>query len=216
MNVAEIRAAAHLADDRAGQLTRSLYVLGFVELAIVACAMWAHLTARLGDGEQAVGALVLLLLSLFVGVLWLSWFKPLYGAVVAAGRASFTSGGIWFWAWMVPIACYILPKYLVNDVWRAADEPGVERPLPGRVLAWWYVWAGSGVAMSVASYADRANTTGPPPCGECWGSSRSSCTSARRSSRRVPSRSSPTGSCCSRTAPTTPASSRRPRGSRSR
>lgn len=154
MYVGEIRAAAHLADDRAGQLIWSLYVLGFVEVATVVVTLWSMLAGNGDSGYWLVGLLLGALLTLVVGIQWLSWFKPLYAAVVAAGRARFASGGMWFWAWVIPVACYILPKYLVNDVCRAADEPGRERPLPGRVLVWWYLWAGSGLVMSLGSRAD--------------------------------------------------------------
>ena len=58
--------------------------------------------------------------------------------------------------WIVPIACWVIPYLVVQDLWRSSDpvsQRGTEwRSLPGAVLvrAWWVCFAGGQILVAMA------------------------------------------------------------------
>jgi hypothetical protein len=153
MNAA-VRMDAGLAEQRSWAVIRAL------RLAAVAGAVSTVGVLRLWVGHDSaaddwfgLGASTFLLglsaLSVVAGILWLRWFQPLYAAVADVGRARFTGGGLWFWAWVIPICSLFLPKYLVNDVWWAPDPPDQRSALPRQIQLWWGFWVAAGVVALV-------------------------------------------------------------------
>ena len=102
---------------------------------------------------MSLGLLLALgLVMVLTGVAWLRWFSAVYKRVDNAGRARFSSGAIWIWAWLIPVAFLVLPKFLVNDVWWAADPPGTRRPPPAVVQWWWGLWVASGLVTELGRH----------------------------------------------------------------
>lgn len=129
-----------VAERRARPLITLLVLVGLLFLV----TMWEMLGLLSGgrfDRGGFGGSLVLMLVvSLATLVLWIAWFKVLHERVVDARRARFTRSA-WLWAWLIPGANVVVPKMLVNDVWRAGDAPGAPPSSPPwPVQAWWVVW----------------------------------------------------------------------------
>ena len=65
------------------------------------------------------------------------------------------------WAWIVPVVNLVLPKRLVDDVWRASDptaapeDPGWRRrPVPSFLNWWWGLWVLHLVLVALSAGAD--------------------------------------------------------------
>jgi hypothetical protein len=109
-------------------------------------AMWkivdyfSHLDPfRGGDSGGLTGAFLLMLGTYAAtAAVWVAWFKVLYVRVVDARRARFPRSA-WLWAWL-PFVNLVVPKMLVNDVWRAGDHPARPSRAPWQVQAWWVLW----------------------------------------------------------------------------
>lgn len=136
---------------------RSRAAIRWLVIATAAFPAFFFLLDRLARAGrfEAFGALFFgfLLVMLVTGIRWVRWFGPLYRAAATTGRARFASGGLWFWAWVVPYGNLFLPKYLVNDVWWAADEPGRRSRLPRVVQWWWALWVGTEVVAMASRFA---------------------------------------------------------------
>ncbi len=140
--MSEVGDAARAAADRSGTLVRRLVLSSVVSGAYaVAWAVTDVTGNEAAHDALMIGGPVLLVVACAAGISWLFWFRDLYAAVQAAGRARQYTRNIGLWIWVVPFAGLILPKMLVNDVWRAADDPerlGASRP--GVLQVWWALW----------------------------------------------------------------------------
>lgn len=133
---------------------------------VVAAALIAVLLVALassgwhGGGATALGflaALTLAVLQTVTGVAWLMWFHQAYEAVAMAGQARYPSAYTWLWAWLVPLVELVLPKLLVNDIWRAPDAFGEYVPPPRAIRLWWCCWVS---LLVVASFSTTNPWTG--------------------------------------------------------
>jgi hypothetical protein len=156
MNDAGVRTDARIAEDRSRRLVTALRV--FAVVGVLGCVELVRAWVRSGDGYDWLasywggGLAVLGIAHAVVAICWLSWFDALYDVARDIRRARFGSGGLWFWVWVIPIASLFLPKYLVNDVWWAADPPDERSPLPKQVQLWWSCWvAASAIGMAARS-----------------------------------------------------------------
>jgi hypothetical protein len=102
--------------------------------------------AEVRDADNAVAgsAFIVGALSLAVFVVFVVWLWRAYSNIEPLGAGRRRWGRGWtIGAWFVPIANLIIPKQLVNDSWRAADEqaPGnprwTELPVDPVITAWW-------------------------------------------------------------------------------
>ena len=81
-------------------------------------------------------------------IVFIMWLYRAYQNVDATdpGRRRYGYG----WAisgWFVPILNFWRPKQIVNDIWRAGQNPGD----PGFLLiAWWLLWIANGFVSSSA------------------------------------------------------------------
>jgi hypothetical protein len=106
----------------------------------------------LADADDEVttvlGLGTFVLVAIFV--LLIIWLWRAYSNTRALGATP------WRWArgwavggWFIPLANFVIPKMLINDVWRGADAraPGNPRwrklPVAAIVTVWWVLWAGS-------------------------------------------------------------------------
>jgi len=126
-----------------------------------------EVTARLGSFSAAQIALSALgfvqgLLSIAVTVLFIIWFYRAYRNLRRLGAPGPRRSVGWtIGAWFVPILDLILPKLMLNEIWRGSD-PETSDPTRVRIPAfhtlWWSVWVAAfvlaiaaGIDSSVAS-----------------------------------------------------------------
>jgi hypothetical protein len=106
---------------------------------------------RFGAGDVALALIGLLesLLVLAAAVLFIIWFYRAYknlrplGAPPPRRSAGWTIG-----AWFVPILNLILPKLMLNEIWRGSEPepvggPGTKAPIPPFHHLWWGAWVGA-------------------------------------------------------------------------
>jgi hypothetical protein len=86
------------------------------------------------------------LLTGFVFLRWL-WQMRVNAEVLAPGghrmKRGWTTG-----AWMVPVACFILPKRIINDIWAASSPPDRPRRTGVLLTSWWLLF----VAAQLLAY----------------------------------------------------------------
>ena len=91
---------------------------------------------NVGLGAQALAYLV-------AGTLFLVWFGRAAANLSTLGRTGHSAA----WAvlsWFVPVAAWVVPKAVANDLWRAGER---RRDRPRLLDAWWALW----IAASVLS-----------------------------------------------------------------
>lgn len=130
---------------------------------------------RFGGGDAALALIGLLqgLLFIAVAVLFIIWFYRAYknldplGAPKPRHAVGWTIG-----AWFVPILDLILPKLMLNEIWRgsepeAAGEAEGTAPVPLLHHLWWAVWVvgflvavGAGVDGAVSSFEGALSADG--------------------------------------------------------
>jgi Domain of unknown function (DUF4328)/Protein of unknown function (DUF2510) len=123
--------------------------------------------AEANDADDAVagGVALIVLPAIAVLVVFVVWLWRAYSNVEALGVGPRRYGRGWvIGAWFVPIANLFIPKQIVNDCWRAADEraPGNPRwaklPVAGVITAWWITFLVStlGFRAAVASIGNES------------------------------------------------------------
>lgn len=85
---------------------------------------------------------------LVTAIFFIAWFNRAYKnlpALGCVGRRRGTSATVW--AWFVPIAAWIIPKQIANEIWRCScagererDTPWRVRTVPLWVHLWWALW----------------------------------------------------------------------------
>jgi hypothetical protein len=142
----EIELRARLAAEKSDGVVLTLWVCA---VAAVLLEVVAALSGPDHRGWIALGVGLLGVVYLCAGIRWLSWFSSLYAAVIAAGRARVDVRGVAVWSWLLPVVDWFLPYVLVNDIWRAADQPGEDAtPRPRVLKVWWAVWVAFGLLAS--------------------------------------------------------------------
>lgn len=153
-------------------------------VAVTAVAVAVLATGVLVDGTTAlpswrpgagVGSplegLRLLLLGAVVaaGVAFVAWFVRAYRNLPALGVEGLRHRPAWAGAtWLVPMVNLVVPKELVDDLWRASD-PGLpvpssewrHRPVPARIHLWWVSVVSSGVLVGVVQWVLASGVVGP-------------------------------------------------------
>ena len=133
------------AERYAGRAISAVTVAGSFAVATVVIGLFLELTdvVRFGDGWVGLGFALIDItawLALLVsGIRWVQWFQQVYANVDHRGRGR--HGVVTaVWAWFVPLIGLVLPKRMVNDVWRVG-MPRNARPSPPVVVqAWWACW----------------------------------------------------------------------------
>ncbi|WP_327711320.1 DUF4328 domain-containing protein [Streptomyces sp. NBC_00464] len=86
------------------------------------------------------------LLTGFVFLRWL-WQMRVNAEALAPGghrmKRGWTTG-----AWLIPVACFFLPKRILNDIWAASSPPDRPRRPGGLLTSWWLVF----VAAQLLAY----------------------------------------------------------------
>lgn len=119
------------------------WLLALGALLAAGVLVWWTLSGH-GDLDRLSTAMLLPgLVYIAAAFAWLDWFHDVATRAEQAGRMRFHRPW-WFWGWVIPGASLVLPKMMVNDIWRAADPPSPREPLPGVVQAWWVVWVAQG------------------------------------------------------------------------
>ncbi len=115
--------------------------------------------AEVTDADDAVagGAIFVILVATAVFILFVIWLWRAYSNLESLGVGPRRYGRGWaIGAWFVPVANLFIPKQVVNDSWRAADEraPGNPRwaklPISGVFTAWWLTFIVSIVGIRAA------------------------------------------------------------------
>ncbi|MDX3095874.1 DUF4328 domain-containing protein [Streptomyces sp. ME01-24h] len=121
---------------------------------------------RAADGSRAalartdeVAALTGLshLAFLLTGVVFLRWLWQMRvnAEALAPGghrmRRGWTTG-----AWLIPLACFVLPKRIMNDIWAAGAAPGRPRRTSWLLTSWWLVFVAAQLLASPAATAGPA------------------------------------------------------------
>jgi eukaryotic-like serine/threonine-protein kinase len=119
--------------------------------------------AALQDSYDAdsvfTGLLGLLVVGMIAaGVLFIVWLWQSYRTARQQGAGGFRFGLGWtIGAWFVPFANFVLPKLMVNDLWRASDpDAPAGWPIAGRRVSpivdwWWAFWLLGFVGLEVAA-----------------------------------------------------------------
>lgn len=125
-----------------------------------------------GDAALAVIGFVAGALSIAVAVLFIIWFYRAYKNLVPLGApAPRRSPGWTIGAWFVPFLDLVLPKLMLNEVWRGSEpEPGgdpAKVAIPAFHHLWWAAWVvaflvaiGAGVDSAISSIDSALSTDG--------------------------------------------------------
>lgn len=90
----------------------------------------------LSDTLVTAGLAAQALVHLVAAILFLVWFGRASANLTALGRPGRPAA----WAvlsWFVPVAAWVVPKAVVNDLWRAGER---RRDRPRILDAWWAAW----------------------------------------------------------------------------
>lgn len=115
-----------------------------------------RLISQVNDSGSSMVSLVnsLALVMTVLLVLW-AW-RSATNARALGRTGERISPVLGIFGWIVPVACWVLPYLVVQDLWRSSDpesQRGTEwRSLPGAVLvrAWWLCFAGGQVLLAFA------------------------------------------------------------------
>lgn len=121
---------------------------------------------RFGGADVALSIIGLLqsVLSIATAVIFIIWFYRAYENLRAvSGAGPKRSSGWTIGAWFVPILDLVLPKLMLDDVWRSSEPDPARHPSEARVPAfhhlWWWIWVAAfllsmavGVESAISSY----------------------------------------------------------------
>ncbi|NAZ77201.1 DUF4328 domain-containing protein, partial [Kineococcus sp. T13] len=90
------------------------------------------------------------LAALVVTALWLARARA--NAVRISPAVRQRRAGVWTWlGWFLPVACWFVPRQLLDDVW-TASAPRARRGAAPALGAWWAAWL---VAVASATVGNR-------------------------------------------------------------
>jgi hypothetical protein len=123
--------------------------------------------AEVNDADDGVsgGAVFVAMAAIALLVVLIVWLWRAYSNVEAFGVGPRRYGRGWaIGAWFVPIANLFIPKQILNDSWRAADEQApnnprwAKLPVAGVITAWWVTFLVStlGLRAAVATTGDES------------------------------------------------------------
>ncbi|MFD8076130.1 DUF4328 domain-containing protein [Streptomyces sp. NPDC059718] len=114
--------------------------------------------AALARGDEVVTLTGLSHLAfVLTGVVFLRWLWQMRvnAEALAPGghrmRRGWTTG-----AWLIPLAGFVLPKRIINDIWAASSPPGRPRRTSVLLTSWWLLFVAAQLLASPSA------TTGPP------------------------------------------------------
>ncbi|MFD7757733.1 DUF4328 domain-containing protein [Streptomyces sp. NPDC059757] len=82
-----------------------------------------------------------LLTFLVTGIVFLRWLWQMrVNAEALAPRGHRMKRGWTTGAWLVPVACFILPKRIINDIWAASSPPDRPRRTDALLTSWWLLF----------------------------------------------------------------------------
>jgi hypothetical protein len=110
------------------------------------------LFATLVYGLLALSLLVLFIIWTYQAATIVRWRRP-----DALRRAPGWAIGGWF----VPLANFVLPKQMVDDIWDGAVPPGKPRQTPGWAHAWWAAFVSGSLLRTVGSGFTQADGVSP-------------------------------------------------------
>jgi hypothetical protein len=156
----------------------ALYAISFlVELGYIALLddylSGAATVQEVEDAQIGSAAIQLLagVVSLVAAGFFIAWTYRAYGNLARTSVAELRYDANWaIAAWFIPVAWWIRPKQILNDVWRAG-EAGAEvrdsswqgRPVSPVLHWWWAAWVGSalvGIAAVVVGFDEDGILTG--------------------------------------------------------
>ncbi|MFJ7948395.1 DUF4328 domain-containing protein [Streptomyces sp. NPDC096354] len=118
-----------------------------VNAALLVAQLLLH---RVADGSYAavqremwVGNLtgMRLLAFLVTGFVFLRWLWQMrVNAEALAPRGHRMKRGWTTGAWLVPVACFFLPKRIINDIWAASSPPDRPRRTDALLTSWWLLF----------------------------------------------------------------------------
>ncbi|MET7787009.1 DUF4328 domain-containing protein [Streptomyces sp900116325] len=125
----------------------ALGVCVLVNAALLVAQLRFH---RAADGSYAaiqremwVGNLtgMRLLAFLVTGIVFLRWLWQMrVNAEALAPRGHRMKRGWTTGAWLVPVACFFLPKRIINDIWAASSPPDRPRRTDALLTSWWLLF----------------------------------------------------------------------------
>ncbi|MET9877291.1 DUF4328 domain-containing protein [Actinacidiphila glaucinigra] len=93
------------------------------------------------------------------GVVFLRWLWQMRvnAEALAPGghrmRRGWTTG-----AWLIPLAGFVLPKRIINDIWAASSPPGRPRRTSVLLTSWWLLFVAAQLLASPTATGDPAAT----------------------------------------------------------
>lgn len=110
------------------------------------------------DDRLLIAYVALVVVFLITSVFFLFWFHRAYKNLRALGCERLRWGTGWsIGAWFVPIACWVIPKQITNDIWRCSVErheqpqtPWRLRRVPGWIHFWWFLFLVGSFAGNVS------------------------------------------------------------------
>ncbi|WP_051878403.1 DUF4328 domain-containing protein [Streptomyces sp. NRRL B-24720] len=82
-----------------------------------------------------------LLAFLVTGIVFLRWLWQMrVNAEALAPRGHRMKRGWTTGAWLVPVACFFLPKRIINDIWAASSPPDRPRRTDALLTSWWLLF----------------------------------------------------------------------------
>jgi hypothetical protein len=110
------------------------------------------------DDRQLVITLAIIGATLTAAGFFIAWLKRAYTNLRALGVRNLRWGPGWtIGSWFVPLLNLVLPKQLVNDVWRGSDpeledsETWRDKPVPVLFALWWGAWIVGSILDSAAA-----------------------------------------------------------------
>jgi hypothetical protein len=164
---------------RSQLVSAAFSIVGVTSAAVAAAAFASAMRAQplleperfdgldLGEWEGRVQ----LIMAVGAGIgalLFVWWFARAYRNLRALGVRGLRFGARWATAmWFVPFVNLVLPKEVIDDLWRASDpeiaplSPAWRlRTIPFRVHLWWISLLGAGVLFVVAQWVLPAPESG--------------------------------------------------------
>ncbi|MFF1846858.1 DUF4328 domain-containing protein [Streptomyces sp. NPDC058217] len=114
-----------------------------------------------------------LLAFLVTGIVFLRWLWQMrVNAEALAPRGHRMKRGWTTGAWLVPVACFFLPKRIINDIWAASSPPDRPRRTEALLTSWWLLFvAAQLLAFPSTSRGPLSTEMAGPRCmssQECW------------------------------------------------
>ncbi|MFE9867269.1 DUF4328 domain-containing protein [Streptomyces sp. NPDC005506] len=111
-----------------------------------------------------------LLAFLVTGIVFLRWLWQMrVNAEALAPRGHRMKRGWTTGAWLVPVACFFLPKRIINDIWAASSPPDRPRRTDALLTSWWLLFPFSPFPPPPGAHSQR-RWPGPRCMSsqECW------------------------------------------------